>query len=427
MGTYFKRRLPVVNGMVDGTVISYERDDDRAFYGPIFGNVEIVAGLISMGAANPETEVWARNIVIESLKAKGYPTPSLGMLQIVQAVGRMEGFYGKASNPPEWAGSNNWGAVQQGLAKEGVCPANTFKSKDYDPNKAADYIACFRKYPTPQAGCEDMIRIMMRTDAEKAAVQAADILAVSTAMYDAHYYQSKYKEREKAIAFHSQAIASNVKAIAAALQEPVSTGPSISPVVVTPPGGQGGAPPGPVQAKEPGLDLTPLLFAALPFGFHAAKYLIHMVGDPLLVTPEMTRNKIRDVTANYNRTDDDYAKAVGKKKIALPAYKEWTAQFSKWNKWSNERMGVDGDGISVASATADYEMAKRFDLERFEYAQRLEAAVPNPDRPPEIKPPPIDPGGGVLGGGNPISSLAGTMGTVVAVGGIAWLFMMLRK
>lgn len=392
---------------------------EHAFFGPVFRNTTVATGGIAVGSAVPETEAWARKVVIDSLAAKGYEKPTLGMMQIVQAVGRMEGFYGRASKPAAWAGSNNWGAVQQCVAKDGVCPDNTFASKDYNPDKAEDYIACFRKYPTPQAGCEDMLRIMTRTAEEKKAFLAGDVLAMSTAMYNAVYYQSRFKKerREEAIAWHAETMAKNIKAIREALGEPLGTGPSYTPVPL--PGG---------DPVAPGVDLTPLLLGLLPFGFHAAKLLVHMVGDPLIVTPEMARDKIRDVDVKYNQTDDDYARAISKKKITLAAYTEWTRQGAKYRVWSEHKIGSTGDGISVASASADYETAKRYDLERFEYATRLEkSGLTPPDRPPEVKPPPMDPDGGTLGGGNILSKFGGDMAPLLAVGGLLALVMLVKR
>ena len=373
-----------------------------AFFGPVFlASPVSVGGDASVGAASSDTEAWARKIVLECLAKAGYPKPSLGMVQIVQAIGRLEGFYGKASNPPEWAGSNNWGAVQSGKpGPDGSCPVGSFGSVDTSPKTGTTvrYKACFRKYATPEDGCSDMFRIMTKSPREREAVERGDVIGTSTAMYDAGYYEGMFKDRDKAIAQHAATIAKNVKAIAGALGEPIAAN------------GQGKA------ADGSSFDMSSLLFAALPLGFGLAKALVHAVGDPLIVTPSMAQDKIEQVNVNYGQTDDEYSKAIQKKKISLDAYKAWTAQFTKWRLWSQ------GNKISVASAAADYEEAKRYDLQRYEYALKLEkAGAAPPGKIPETPPPAIEPGGGVLGGGNAISSLAGQIGSTVALVGGAWL------
>lgn len=399
--TYFTNRRDRADAMVEGLVVGIEVLTP-AFYGPVFLSAPIgVGGDASVGAASPDTEAWARKIVVDCLQKAGYPSPSLGMIQIVQAIGRLEGFYGKASNPPEWAGSNNWGAVQSGRpGPDGSCPVGSFGSTDTSPKSGTTvkYKACFRKYATPEEGCADMLRIMLKSPRERAAVEKGDVLATSTAMYDAGYYEGMFKDRDKAIAQHAATVSKNVKAISEALKEPIGTAAT----------GKN------AQGEE--IDASPLLFALLPVGFGLAKMLVHMVGDPLVVTPSMAQDKIEQVNTNYGQTDDEYSKAIQKKKIGLDLYKAWTAQFTKWRLWSQ------GNRISVSSAASDYEEAKRYDLTRYEYALKLEkAGAAPPGKIPETPPPPVDPGGGVLGGGNPLSSLASNVGSTVALVGGAWL------
>lgn len=202
----------------------------RAFFGPLFNTVQLAtSGAIMVGTVgNPSVEAWARKVVTDSLLKVGIANPPLSTLQALQSIGRLEGFYGKAKNPPEWEGSNNWGAVQCCTPKDGVCPENTFKGKDTLQGGKV-YGVCFRSYATPELGCLDMINHAMKSKAAKEAFLKGDLVAIATAMYDAHYYGTPFKDRDKAIAYYVSAMQRNIEIIARNLGEKVAATVAIKP------------------------------------------------------------------------------------------------------------------------------------------------------------------------------------------------------
>lgn len=378
--------------------------DASAFYGPVFA-ASPSPDLLSR-ASNPATEAWARNIVIGCLKNAGFPNPTLAMQQIVQAVGRLEGYYGKASNPPEWAGSNNWGAVQCCKPNaDGTCRDGTFGTKDTSPkNGGYSYVACFKKYATPEAGCADMLRIMLRTPAEREALVKGSIVAMSRAMYDAHYYEGTSTDREKAIATHAATLDTNIAAIRSALGEPVGA------TLAGSEGGGGG--PGPLASNADGLGA---LAAIVPIALGVAKIVAHMAGEdafgpgfsavgaPLMITPAMAKARVDEVYTRMSQTDDDWSKAFGKKKVTDAQYREWSTFFTEWNTWYKDISGHGSPspwdwetGISVVNAPSVYGRADVFDARRFGFVKILQGLGAIPGRPPEEPPPTPEPPGGLL-------------------------------
>lgn len=135
-----------------------------------------------------ETDQWARGIVEQAFGVV-FPgvAPTLGALQLIQANGHLEGYYGLASKPATWKGSNNWGAVRaKATATDGQCPEGSFPANDQNPEGTVP--VCFKKYETPLDGCVDMLRIMTRTNDEKKALLAGDLEGLCAAMREARYY-----------------------------------------------------------------------------------------------------------------------------------------------------------------------------------------------------------------------------------------------
>ena len=112
---------------------------------------------------------------------------NLSELQITQAQAHLESNYGLAQyknnsvDPPIFSGViNNWGAVQAG--KPPCDPSQSFEASD--SGEAGAYTACYRKYPTPEAGAIGMLREMtIRRPTSWALMKTGDIDAWATQMH----------------------------------------------------------------------------------------------------------------------------------------------------------------------------------------------------------------------------------------------------
>jgi len=164
---------------------------------------------------NPD--VVARENLLKAWPKYG-PLPSLAELQITQAVGRLETFYGLAD---PFKGSNNWGAIHTSANDP-----DSFAGKDSDPLAGKDYETRFKKYATPEDGALGLIKVTHKTDAERRAFATGSIDNVAEAMYDASYYGVGFRkatptERAKLILNYTKALANGVAAIAVANKEKV--------------------------------------------------------------------------------------------------------------------------------------------------------------------------------------------------------------
>jgi hypothetical protein len=152
---------------------------------------------------------WARDVLLRAWPSS-LPAPSSAELLGVQAVGRHEGFYGFASKPPGWAGSNNWGAIQCGHGPP--CDGtDCFEAGDHTATGAA-YRTCFRIYKTAEAGAAGLIRELYRRPSVAEALRAGDLSAVALAMRQTGYH-------ETAPAIYAAALERNAAAIREALGE----------------------------------------------------------------------------------------------------------------------------------------------------------------------------------------------------------------
>lgn len=153
--------------------------------------------------------------------------PTYNEVLFVQAVALAESTYGQG-----WVGpgvrSNNMGAVQAKPlnppcmpGKQIECdPATSFVNGDSRPNSdgtSTGYECCYRKYPTPIDGMQDVARIMY----VRMKIDPTSIEAVSTQMYDAHYYEGRGATREDRIAWHVKALTRHLKTLTTALDEPM--------------------------------------------------------------------------------------------------------------------------------------------------------------------------------------------------------------
>ena len=125
------------------------------------------------------------------MAARGLPTPTGQMLQLVQAVAALETSYaspaGWTKNTPAMADSHNYGAI--------MCPAGQGPSPDCiaatDHTQAGrPFTAYFKKYPTAEAGASDLIAFLTgtRKRTRGPVLNPASVTAFVRAMYADHYF-----------------------------------------------------------------------------------------------------------------------------------------------------------------------------------------------------------------------------------------------
>lgn len=171
-------------------------------------------------ATHTEARAWAQAGTEAALGRE----PTYNEVLFVQAIALLESGYG-AGWKGDGVGSWNMGAVQGG--KPPCDPSKAFLYTDSHPNAdgtSTKYEWCYRKYPTPEAGMQDVARILY----VQMKVDPTSIEAVSTQMYDAHYYEGFGATREARIANHVKALTNGVTRITTALKEPMP------PLVVSP-------------------------------------------------------------------------------------------------------------------------------------------------------------------------------------------------
>jgi hypothetical protein len=167
---------------------------------------------------------WARSVLLSVWPSQQW-VPSLGALQAVQAVGRLEGRYGYP-NDPQWKDSHNWGAIQ---APHGT-DADSFEHRDTHADGTV-YIARFRKYATDEEGARDLIRELYRRAPVAAVLSGPTPIAstaVAKAMHDTHYFELKPE-------LYAKRIYDNAKAIATAMGESLEILPPGQSAVPVPP------------------------------------------------------------------------------------------------------------------------------------------------------------------------------------------------
>lgn len=143
--------------------------------------------------------------------------PTLLEVQFVQAVALLESGYGqgwKAAGQGSW----NMGAVQAGHAP--CNPATSFEYVDTHPNSdgtSTPYTICFKKYPGPVEGMADVARILYK----QMKITPTSIRAVSTQMYEKHYYEGFGATKEARINNHIKALTAGLQKITTSLNEPM--------------------------------------------------------------------------------------------------------------------------------------------------------------------------------------------------------------
>jgi hypothetical protein len=139
-----------------------------------------------MGLVDPPLDDTEAKMVLEvayvGLLGEPIEPFSLG---IAQAIGLMEGRYGK------WGpgnASNNWGAITVPPLPGGGCPTTGFPHKD-SSFELGEYTTCFRLYPTSLEGATNFLKVLY-VDRPKVfeAALSGDIRGVAREMYATNYY-----------------------------------------------------------------------------------------------------------------------------------------------------------------------------------------------------------------------------------------------
>lgn len=184
------------------------------------------------------THIEARQFAENALDQR-FGVVSPGETKALAGIACLETRYGDA-----WAGagkgSNNMGAEQCGNTWEG----DRFVYVDTHPNDdgtSKPYRACFRKYPTREAGWSALTGIVFVNrgrDRVRKAAQQNDWRGVSQGLYSTGYYEGFGKTPAERVANHLRSL---TKAIAAAdnATAPVIAMPSLPPTVQR--GGRGEA------------------------------------------------------------------------------------------------------------------------------------------------------------------------------------------
>jgi len=169
--------------------------------------VETVALRIEGARNEPVSHARAR-----ALLAAASPGQQRSTYQGIQAVALLESHYGQA-----WAGdglgSNNWGAVHS------ACGAGSFLAEDSHP-RTGRYDQCFRRYDSPAAGAASLTRLVMRAPGSVAALEAGDLHAFASALYQAGFFEGWGRTPEDRVDCYRDELARAVARIAKRLDEP---------------------------------------------------------------------------------------------------------------------------------------------------------------------------------------------------------------
>lgn len=151
----------------------------------------------------------AREVLTRAFAARGI-RPSKHELQAVQAVAHLESSYG--------ATANNWGSIQSG--SEPPCPDGTIELTDTHED-GTPYQWCYKAYPSPQAGAEDLVRELYRRKGVPSALRTGSGLDVAKAMRATGYFEAPANR-------YGAGITERARLIASALNEPFFLGTSSS-------------------------------------------------------------------------------------------------------------------------------------------------------------------------------------------------------
>lgn len=131
-----------------------------------------------------DLDKWAPAVLIEAWRRVMNTVPTPQALQSVQAVGRLEGYYGWAGKPAVWAGNHNWGAITC------KCPCG-FRTTDgyYVNGKWQPYETCFATRATNLLGAMHLVEVLVK---KRPGVQAVmdnkNLTDFARAMRDSTYF-----------------------------------------------------------------------------------------------------------------------------------------------------------------------------------------------------------------------------------------------
>lgn len=162
------------------------------------------------------TDAQARSYATQGFLALFGRPPSDSEILMLMGVGRLETSYGdgwKAAG----AGSFNMGAIIAGSSWTG----EVFENKDSYPDAQGVnhwYVTKFRKYPTADAGWQDLAHIVYETrPSVLLAATHGSSLGVSQALYRTHYYAGFGKTEEERVQNHHKVLDRCVRLIAQGL------------------------------------------------------------------------------------------------------------------------------------------------------------------------------------------------------------------
>lgn len=201
---------------------------------------------------------WASAVLQEAWRRMFGTDPSPKALQAVQAVSRLESFYGwpTPSKFPNWQGHHNWGSIQcvtridgrmRSCYQNGVC-VKGFLGKDsfIVGGKSEPYDICFESRPTNLEGAQRFLEVLIvKRPSVAKVIDTGDAYEIALAMRRTGYFARTKHADEAQIKsdaiYYGGAIAKSAKAIASSW--------GTSPVVVMRDMGSGG--PDPVDPGWP--------------------------------------------------------------------------------------------------------------------------------------------------------------------------------
>lgn len=153
-----------------------------------------------------DRRIWGRGILQQAWQSYYNEEPTLAALETAQGMTEGEGWYGFASKPAAWQGSNNWG----GITCTGTCDdSNSFTSGDHLAD-GTQYQTRFKKYPTPLDGAIDFIKYIGDNYGGHDLAMSGDLVGFATQLRSKGYYQGDSTDPTQAAQDYAQAIYTRV-------------------------------------------------------------------------------------------------------------------------------------------------------------------------------------------------------------------------
>jgi peptidoglycan hydrolase-like protein with peptidoglycan-binding domain len=141
-------------------------------------------GRDTMLAVWPQIQAEAASSQYPEVRELGTHAPNLSLLQTFGAMAQLESNYGHSGYTNKKTGETsgtiwNWGAIQAGHPP---CGPDSFETTDTGPQ--GEYNYCYKKYPTPEAGALDFLRLLtIKRPASWAIAETGDLDAYSVQMH----------------------------------------------------------------------------------------------------------------------------------------------------------------------------------------------------------------------------------------------------